>query len=704
LRARVLALFAAVTAAAPLAAQQEQRVVRELSFQGNHALDDYTLSTAIATSRSSAFARLWWLRWAHLGEKKYLNETEFRRDVLRLLLLFRRSGYVNVVIDTIVRRTDRDAFITFRINEGGPVNLTRLDIVGAESLFNLPQLKKELPLQVGRPFSRILLQASADTIVGRLYGRGFPYAQVLRNFDENDASLSAEATLEVLPGPRMRIGEVAILGLQRLDTAIIRDLLRVKPHDQFRRDLLYRTQRDLYALGVFRSVSVLLEDSLAPATPGDSTVRVAVHLREGPGHRVFGGVGYGTIDCFRVQSGWTAYNFLGGLRALDLTGSVSKLGVGAPVDLGFANNACQTLASDFTSDTLNYSVGLTLRQPTFFSPRHTARLSVFAERRSEYRAYTREDVGINPSVTINARRDVPVIAGYVYTVGRTTAAAAVYCSVFKVCNAADQALLGKSRPFAALTLTGVRNGLNSILDPTTGGLATLGLMYASRWVGSDTLYEFSRVEGEVSRYYSVGRRSVLAWRLRAGRIFPARHIALEGQSVQFVPPDQRFYGGGPNSVRGYPRNGLGPRVYVSDQLTVSGAGDSTFSNVTSSPTGGSSVVVLNTEVRLATPIFPGRMRVALFVDAGQVWVQGGAAYDFRGIRITPGAGLRFTTPLGPVRVDAAYNGYLGEPGPLYYLNKSDSSLTLIPGLTYQPARPPGFWRRVVIQFSVGQAF
>ncbi|PYP32477.1 MAG: hypothetical protein DMD49_05810, partial [Gemmatimonadetes bacterium] len=61
-------MLVAVSAAASLAAQQqEQRVVRSLAFEGNHAIDDYTLSTAIATSQSSFFARTWWLRWTHLG-------------------------------------------------------------------------------------------------------------------------------------------------------------------------------------------------------------------------------------------------------------------------------------------------------------------------------------------------------------------------------------------------------------------------------------------------------------------------------------------------------------------------------------------------------------------------------------------------------------------------------------------------------------
>jgi len=66
-------------------------------------------------------------------------------------------------------------------------------------------------------------------------------------------------------------------------------------------------------------------------------------------------------------------------------------------------------------------------------------------------------------------------------------------------------------------------------------------------------------------------------------------------------------------------------------------------------------------------------------------------------------GLRFITPLGPVRLDAAYNGYPQEPGTLYFLNKADNSITAT-GKTERPGLPSGFWRRVVVQFAVGQAF
>jgi len=579
------------------------------------------------------------------------------------------------------------------------VRLARLDILAVDSILDVRRLKRDLPLQEGDPFNRALFQASADTVVSRLKNLGYPYADILRNYDVDVAALRAVATLEALPGPRMRVGQVLITGAEKVDTGTLRRMLSVRAGDWFRQDQLYLTQRDLYGLGMFRSVNVVLADTTPP--PGDSTVRVVVRVSEAPRHRIRAGAGYGSLDCFRVQSGWTAYDFLGGARSLDLTGQLSKLGVGIPADAGFKQNVCHPLQDDPTSDTANYNATLTLRQPAFLSPRHTASFAVFAERRSEFKAYTRQDVGANLAVTFNARRDVPVTVGYGYSVGRTTADPVVYCTRFLLCNESDQAFLANRRPFGAITISGVRARVNSVLDPSAGSVTQVTLVHASRYVLSDTLYEFNRGELEVSKYYPVSRRTVLAWRIRGGTILPQR-LSLLGQSTRFVPPDQRFYAGGPNSVRGYSRNGLGPLVYWTDSLVVSGT-DTTYRNIRASPTGGNTVFTANLELRVPSPIFPDRVRLGLFVDVGQVWERGDTLTTVSGLRVTPGLGLRFITPLGPVRLDAAYNGYPQEPGPLYYLNDTDKSLTAT-GKTINPGLPRGFRRRVVLQFAVGQAF
>lgn len=703
LRSALVLPFVAALAALPtlVAAQQEPlRVVRELSFEGNKAIDDYTLSTAIATSVSSWAARHWWVRWIGIGEKRYLDELELRRDVVRLILLYRQSGYMSAVVDTVVRRTARDAFVRFRIHEGEPVRVTRFDVTGLDALLDTAALRRDLPLQIGDPFNRFLFQASSDTVLGRLRNAGYPYADAFRALDADASQLQASVSLDVVPGPRMRIGSVEITGLRDIDEGTVRRILPIHAGGVYRQRQLYESQRELYSLGVFRYANVLLVDSL-PGASADSTVRVLVQVDEGSRHRLRFGVGYGTVDCFRVQSGWTANDFLGGARSFDITGRVSKLGVGQPADAGFRNSLCRGLRKDSTADSLlNYSIGATVQQPAFPGSRQATSVGVFAERRSELLVFTRVAVGANLSVIFNARGGLPITLGYGYSVGRTTAQPAIYCSAFRICSSSDQAFLSNKRAFAAVTAGVVRDRVNSPLDPTAGSLFTLNVVHSSRYVGSDPFYEFNRAEAEVAHYYPIGRRGVFAWRVRGGTILPQR-IQLSGQGTRFVPPEQRFYAGGPNSVRGYARNELGPRVYVSDSVAVDTAGDSSYFHVTAAPTGGNTLLVMNAELRLPSPLLPQQMRIGFFTDIGQVWERGSEIVSIQGIRVTPGVGLRLTTPLGPARLDLAYNGYASQPGPL--LLQTADTLKQVGDYPGTP-RPSSFWRRLVLQFAVGQAF
>jgi outer membrane protein insertion porin family len=705
-------LLAALAATTALSAQEQERVVRGLTFVGNKALDDYTLEIAIATTRSSWWARFPVVRSLGLGEKRYFNEVEFRRDVVRLILLYRQSGYMNAVVDTLVRRTPRDVYITFRIHEGDPVRVERLEVTGLDGIFDVAKLKRDLPLQVGDPFNRFLMQASADTIVARLRNNGYPYGEVLRNFDSEAGLLKASVELDAEPGPHMRIGEVVIRGLRDVDTATVRRVSSVRPGQSYNQDALYQTQRDLYGMGVFNSVNVLLVDSVMPqqAVVRDSTVRVMVQVQEGARHLVRMGLGYATIECFRVQTGWTAHDFMGGARTLDLTGRVSKLGAGTPRQSTGLNQFCNPFAGTWTVDTLNYALGATLRQPAFLSRSNIGTIGFLAERRSEFGIYTRQAIGGSADLTVNARGGVPVTFGYSYSYGKTAASDAVFCVLFRLCDSTSRSFLRNPRSFAAVTVTLARDRVNNVLDPSEGSLITTTLLHASRLVGSGSLYEFNRGEVEVAKYYPIGRRTVFAWRARGGTILPKK-ITLQGQGVRYVPPDQRFYGGGPNSVRGYGRNELGPRAYVIrndtvstlDSLATAKAGEKVWRGVFTAPAGGNTAVILNAELRFPSPIFAQRMRLGLFVDAGQVWERGQELVTLRDIRVTPGLGLRFTTPLGPVRIDAAYNGYQTERGPLLFIDSTGNVQQI--RASYPPNKASKtFWQKLVIQVAVGQAF
>jgi outer membrane protein assembly complex protein YaeT len=706
-----LVSFAALTATTVLSAQDQERVVRGLWFEGNRAYDNVTLESVIATTKSSWWARFSLVRWIGLGEKRYFSEIEFRRDVVRLILFYRQSGYMNAVVDTLVHRTPRDVYIRFRIHEGEPVRVERLEVQGVEGILNVSKLKRDLPLQVGDAFNRFLLQASADTIVNRLRNGGYPYAEVLRNFDSEAGILKASVELDAEPGPRMRVGEVSIQGLRDVDTGTVRRIMSVRPGNVFKQDALYQTQRDLYGIGVFNSVNVLLVDSIPPqeSTVSDSTVRVAIQLREGQRHQVRTGAGYGTYDCFRVQSGWTAHDFLGGARTLDISARLSKLGAGTPRKTTGLNQFCNPFAGTWTIDTLDYTFGVTVRQPAFLSRTHLLTLGFAAERRSEFGIYTRQAVGGNFDITFNPRGRLPVTLGYSYSVGHTTASDAVFCGLFRLCDETSRDFLKNPRPFGAVHVVVVRSSVNALLDPTEGSLLTVSVLNASHLFGSKPPYEFNRGEVEFAKYHPIGRSTVFAWRVRAGTILP-KNIDLAGQQVGYVPPDQRFYGGGPTSVRGYGRNELGPRVYVVSDTASDGTvdtlpnGEKVFRGVTTAPTGGNTTLIVNAELRLPSPILSRRMRLGIFVDGGQVWERGEELLAISGMRFTPGLGVRFSTPLGPVRIDAAYNGYPLERGPLLYQPPPPDPIVVIRD-EYPPLRAQkSFWQKVVVQFSVGQAF
>src|SRR6266700_1239246 len=105
-------------------------VVRSLTFQGNKSLDAATLSIAIATSPGSYTRRSTLFRWTGLGTEPPFNETQFRRDVLRIQALYGVHGFPNARVDTVVRHTGNELDLTFKIAEGQPIKIDSVIVEG----------------------------------------------------------------------------------------------------------------------------------------------------------------------------------------------------------------------------------------------------------------------------------------------------------------------------------------------------------------------------------------------------------------------------------------------------------------------------------------------------------------------------------------------------------------------------------------------
>jgi len=710
---RWLVVAAAVGAVRTASAQTEggapvARTVTSVAFRGNRALDALTLSEAIVTSASSWVYRVPLLRGLGLGVRREFDELDFRRDVVRLQILYRLHGYFDARIDTVVTRTPSSVAVQFLITEGPPVVVDSISVNGLDAVLDSARLAGKLPIVRGKPFDRTAFDAAADTIVQLVQDRGYPFVAVYRNYAVDRAARTASVDYEVTPGPRARVGEIAIEGNHGVSRQTIRRFLAVRPGDWFSRSALYDSQRSLYEADLFRYASV----GVAPdSTVGgaDTLVRVLVQVSEGPKARLRAGVGYGTIDCFRSQATFSTANFLGGGRRLDLAGKLSKLGVGAPTDWGLANSVCSALADDPFSARTNYLASATFTQPAVFSRRNTVTLTASGERRSEFKAYEHDGIGSTIGTSFALGRASVLALSYRLTYGRDTADAAVFCVYFDRCDPATVSVLVQRRRQAALSLSVVRNTQDSPLEPTTGSVLSVEVTHASPLVGSDSLISYNKVVGEGTWYAPLARNWVLAWRVRGGVIRPGRAF-VNDTSIRFVPPEERFYAGGPSSVRGFGRNEMGPLVYVADSIVPDPRTQQpVYYGLRTSPVGSYAIALGNLELRLPAPVWPSRLRLAVFVDAGELWgyqTVGGLLPG--GFKVTPGIGLRLATPLGPVRVDVAYNSYAAQQGPLYVVTADSTGartqLTHIQDNFAGLARGNSFFDRLQFQFSVGEAF
>lgn len=759
--AAILCAWPAVVAAQATSCDVPGAVeVRQVEFVGNEAFPDYLLARSIITEPSSfthrtlgRVADTWLFRW--MGQKRCLDRHEFGRDTTRIRVFYRQRGYFGTRVEAVERQTSpNEVEIRFTIHEGLPTIVERFTITGLDSVPERDEIIAGLPLREGAPFDQRFLNATRDSLTRRLRNNGYPAAEVLGYTETDFLERTASVQLDAEPGTRARIGEIVIDvtprppspadpgAPQQISQASVRRLMGVKTGDLYREQQLEDAKRTLVMTEAYLGVLVEL-DSTARVPPGDSAVRVLVSLAEGYTRSVRPSGGWGTLDCFRTDVEYRDHNFRRDARQLELRGRLSKLGIGRPFS-GASGLCAPQLADDPYSERLNYYAAATVFEPTpvWYGFRPTATL--YSERRGEYKAYLRSTpVGVVLSATRQASRRTLALS-YQLEYGRTEAQPAVFCSLQNICLEADRAPLLRDARLAVASAGLTQDWSNDPAYPSTGGVARVDLRHASTAIGSDTRRQFTRVTGDVSLYFPLGRDITLATRLRAGTVVGPS----EAGRSEFIPPHERQFAGGNSTVRGFRQNDLGPKVYIArgyDTVRVNGAegpitpdetvyfrvrdGDPAQRSV---PTGGSALVVANVELRLRSPVFPELLHFTMFTDVGELWTPGALQRQdrFDQLKITPGIGIRIETPVGPLRADVAYNPYTPRTGAVFF----DAPITAggqlycvspgnelpvtglgVPGAApiqapgtcaadFQPPGSRGFLRRLTWSFGIGQAF
>ena len=662
-------------AAVALRAQGVERPeVTSLTFEGNESFSRNELAASILTRqtecRSLLLRPFCWVGAGFATDRHYLSPRLLEDDFIRIHLFYRQRGYRAVDVDTLVTRSPEGAAtVRFELEEGAPHRITSFSLRGAEGLGE-PSVGEDLPVAVGAPLDLVALEMVRDTLTRRLRNRGYAYAQVLRSIFIPAGTLEAEVEFDVFPGPISRFGPIDVVGNEEVDDGVILRMLPFGEEGLYRRDLLLDAQRNIYNLEIFLDASISEDLAAEP----DSVIPLLVQVNEANPRRVRVGGGWNLEDCFNAEASWSNRNYFGGARELVLRGQLSNLLAG-PLEESLCRGTGRGVYGE-----LDWVVSADFTQPFIFTPRNSLSASVYAERQSLRNVFVREALGVNLALTRLVGRETPLTLSFEPQLARLDAAEVFFCASFFVCDPLDIDLLQASSLIVPFRLSLLRNRTGGLLSPTGGYRFLLDLESVPGWADSDFAYD--RAVADLSAYLGAGSSLVVAARLRGGWLEAGVFSGLSGAPAsterRIAHPERRFYAGGSNSVRGYAQNELGARVVSVPvarlllpqnlpkgsaigpvcapeeilALTCNAAG-LTETWFLARPTGGTRLVEGSLELRF--PLWGSTLGGAAFLDFGRVWEPMGEV-EPPDIEYTPGIGLRYDTPIGPVRVDVGYRG------------------------------------------------
>lgn len=724
--AAALLLLPGVSASQTPSASKEppKTEVDRLVFKGVKSVDKSELKTSLYTDASHCtsvvLTPLCLITKAHyVYARKYLNHEELKRDVLRARVFYWKRGYRETEVDTTVAmKNDKHAVVTFLINEGPPTVVSDVTVTQTNPILTEREIASRVILEEKSPLNLVKLDSSLVFLSQRLWEKGYADAIVDTTVVIDTTAKTATVGIELNPRWIATVSDIIVEGNDRIKTKVILKSLLLQPGGIFRRSDLLRSQRALYESNLFKRAAIEIPRQ------GDSSKVIVVNVTEAPLREARLSSGFNTIDFFQVEGRFTHYSFLGGARRLDMVAAVGNL---------FAKSLNgRFIFRDVMSGVIDqrsryfaptYSASLNLRQPWFESRANELGLSFFGHRRSAPGIYIDKGFGTSATFTREVAERASASANYRFELNRVDAGDVYFCINYGVCDESTLGALRDRHRLSPLTLTGNVNRANDPLTPRRGFRGTIDLEHASSFTFSS--FRYNRATTDAAMYFPIRKRAALAGRVRLGWIkaleSTASALGATGED-DILHPRKRFYAGGSRSVRGFGENQLGPRVLtipasrlrrhdpgctedVDITLCDPNAKDVARTDFEARPLGGNIIAETSAEFRF--PVWRQLMG-AVFVDAGYVSQRTNADLPESRAAITPGFGVRYLSPVGPIRFDFGVNPGRSEELPVVTEATIDGRKTLVTlaerrrfGVT---GGRGGFLDRLTLHLSIGEAF
>ena len=649
----------------------------DVAINGNKYFDSESIRERMFTAPASFSVR----------HGRY-SEAFLRKDQDTVSALYRDNGFRDVKVVPAVDRQYRGRpgrfAVTFRIEEGPQWIVDHLEIRGA-SQENLAALKSQFASSAGQPFSDASLGLDRATTLNYYYDRGFPAATFTASWQLTQTPHHVDVVYDITEGDPQYVRQVLVSGLTTTRHSLVDKYLTLKSGDPLSPNKEADIQRRFYDLGIFARVDAATENP-----DGDTQFKNVLYSFDEANRYTFSlGIGaqlarFGTPSSTSLASpaGTTGFspslsltatrlNFLGRGHTVSLRGtysSIEKLG-----SLSYLQPRFRNVDGRNITYTLMYDSSLDVR--------------TFASRREE------------GSIQLSQRFSKSLNGLFQFSYRRVSVSRVVIPELL-IPQLVQPARIG------ILSATFIHDRRDNPADSHRGIYTTVNFGLADKYFGSQR--GFGRVLVRNSTYYSLTKTVVLARQTQFGFIAPFSPPAgLANQ--ESIPLPERFFGGGADSLRAFPYNQAGPR----DTGAPTTPGGQSY-QPTGFPLGGNALFFNNVELRF--PLIGNNIKGVFFHDMGNVYSSMGHVslrfhqrdlkdFDY-GVHAV-GFGIRYQTPIGPIRGDLAYSinppsfvGFKGTPNQLLQCN---------PNLP--PAASPSFCQGVSqgishfqFFFSIGQTF
>ena len=598
--------------------------VTNISVAGNRRLDEDDLMEQIVVQEGGFLSR---------GK---FSQDLLKRSVNNLAALYRNAGFKDVQVQPEVVDREPQVDVNFEIAEGEPTLVESLKIEGNTSQRIESLAPDGLNLEQGQPYSRARLDKDRNQIVASYLNLGYlnvDFKSTVNPVADNSQLVSVSYLIE--EGPQAKIGPVAYLGRQYTRQSFVRRNTDLQPGAPLSQGKLLESESNLYNLGTFDWANVIPRKPIKDQDQEEVLVKVHEAKRNSLSY------GWGFESTPRSGSLSTGVVALPGIPTVGLPPEFQVIQKNIFSPLGSLEYSRLNLrgrgetASIATYlSRLDQKASFTYLHPQLRGLSWSGLWSVSLERTTQNPLFTAR-LG-QGSFQIERILDTAKTKRlqFRYLFQRT---ALTHLLIQNFVIPADQSVRS-----SMLSTSFVRDTRDKPLDAHKGVFQTVDFGVSPKLIGSS--HNVIRFFGQSSYY-----RQVKPWMVWANNIRLGMVMSFSGSHV---PLSQRFFSGGSDSLRGFPLNGAGPQGVAT--LCTQENDPTTCTTQITVPVGGHQLFILNSEGRFPIPLKKGLGGV-IFYDGGNVYDRINVRRLLSDYSNTVGFGIRYQTPLGPVRVDIGRN-------------------------------------------------